>query len=158
MTYFLQRKEARSMGRIMLEAVLILVLIFGYAVPNTMADEMMEKNGRTSGISELLGKGVENPKGEDLGTITDLVAGPGGFLAFAVLSYWVSADMQMRVAVPFGALSCEGQKCILNASRGTFDSAPTFVLEGDLAEEKLAEDIYKYFGLQPYWTEEGTQH
>jgi hypothetical protein len=64
----------------------------------------------------------------------------------------------MRVAVPFSALSCEGQKCILNASRETFDSAPTFVLEGDLAEQKLAEDIYRYFGLQPYWIEEGTEN
>jgi hypothetical protein len=83
------------------------------------------------------------------------VAGPEGHIAFAVVSYWVSVDTQMRVAVPFDALSCEGEKCILNASRETFDSAPTFVLDGDLAEQKLAEDIYRYFGLQPYWTEEG---
>jgi hypothetical protein len=146
------------MGRIMFAAVLILTLVFGYTVPNVMADEMTQKSGKTSEVSELFGKGVKNPKGEDLGTITDLVAGPGGFLAFAVLSYWISADTQMRVAVPFSALSCEGQKCILNASRETFDSAPTFVLEGDLAEQKLAEDIYRYFGLQPYWIEEGTEN
>jgi len=154
---FLQRKEARSMRRIMLAAVLISALIFGYTVPNAMAQEMMEKSGETSEVSKLLGKGVRNPKGEDLGTITDVVTGPEGRIAFAVLSYWVSSDTQMRVAVPFSALSCEGQKCILNASRETFDSAPTFVLEGDLAEQKLAEDIYRYFGVQPYWTEEGTQ-
>ena len=145
------------MRRIMLAAVLILAVIIGYTVPNAMAQEMMEKGGKTSEVSELLGKGVKNPKGEDLGTITYVVVGPEGRVAFAVLSYWVSADMQMRVAVPFSALSCEGEKCILNASRETFDSAPTFVLEGELAEQKLAEDIYRYFGVQPYWTEEGTQ-
>jgi sporulation protein YlmC with PRC-barrel domain len=145
------------MRSIKLAAVLILAVIIGYTVPDAMAHEMMEKSGETSEISELLGKGVKNPKGEDLGTITDVVVGPEGRVAFAVLSYWVSADMQMRVAVPFSALSCEGEKCILNASRETFDSAPTFVLEGELAEQKLAEDIYRYFGVQPYWTEEGTQ-
>jgi sporulation protein YlmC with PRC-barrel domain len=145
------------MRSIMLAAVLILAVIIGYSVPNAVAYEMMGKSGETSEVSELLGKGVKNPKGEDLGTITDVVAGPEGRVAFAVLSYWVSADTQMRVAVPFSALSCEGQKCILNTSRETFDSAPTFVLEGDLAEQKLAEDIYRYFGVQPYWTEEGTE-
>jgi hypothetical protein len=145
------------MGRSTLAVILILALIFGYAVPNVTASGMMEKSGKKSEVSEQLGKGVENRKGEDLGTITDLVAGPEGHIAFAVVSYWISADTQMRVAVPFSALSCEQQKCILNASRETFDSAPTFVLEGDLAEQKLAEDIYRYFGIQPYWTEEGAQ-
>jgi hypothetical protein len=143
------------MRRIMPAVVLIIALIFGYSVPNAMAREMIEKSGETSEASALLGKGVKNPKGEDLGTIIDVVTGPEGHIAFAVLSYWISADTQMRVAVPVGALSCEGKNCILNASRETFDSAPTFVLEGELAEQKLAEDIYRYFGMQPYWTEEG---
>jgi hypothetical protein len=146
------------MRKIILAAILTLALIFGFAVPNVTASGMMEKSGETSEVNELLGKGVKNPKGEDLGTITDLVAGPEGHIAFAVVSYWISADTQMRVAVPFSALSCEGQKCTLNASRETFDSAPTFVLEGDLAEQKLAEDIYRYFGMQPYWTEKGKQN
>ncbi len=145
------------MRRIMPAVMLILALIFGYSVPNAVAYEMMGKSGETSEVSELLGKGVKNPKGEDLGTITDVVVGPEGRVAFAVLSYWVSGDMQMRVAVPFSALSCEGEKCILNASKETFDSAPTFVSEDDLAERKLAEDIYRYFGVQPYWTEEGRE-
>jgi hypothetical protein len=146
------------MGRIMLAVMLILVLIFGYTVAGSMDHEMMEKSGETSEVSELLGKGVKNPKGGDLGTIIDVVAGPEGRIAFAVVGYWISADTQMRVAVPFNALSCEEQDCILNASRETFDSAPTFVLEDELAEQRLAEDIYRYFGLQPYWTEEGTQN
>jgi hypothetical protein len=40
------------------------------------------------------------------------------------------------------------------------DSAPSFVWKEDLApEKKLAEDVYRYFGLQPYWTEEeATEH
>jgi len=144
------------MGRIM-AAVLILALIFGYTGPNAMAQESMEKSGKTSEVSELLGKEVKNPQGEDLGTITDIVAGPEGRVAFAVLSYWVSADTQMRVAVPFGTLSCGEQNCVLNVSKGKLDSAPNFVLEDELIEPRLAEDIYRYFGVQPYWTEGGIQ-
>lgn len=145
------------MRRIMLAVMLTLALIFEYTMPNAMAHEMVEKSGETSEVNELLGKGVKNPKGEDLGTITDVVAGPEGRITFAVLSYWISADTQMRVAVPFDALSCEGQNCVLNNSKETFDSAPTFVFEDELAEQRLAEDIYRYFGLQPYWTGEGTE-
>jgi hypothetical protein len=29
--------------------------------------------------------------------------------------------------------------------------------DDDLIEQKLAEDIYRYFGIQPYWTEEGRE-
>jgi hypothetical protein len=135
------------MNKIVPAVFLILAFIFGYPVPNDMADE-------TSEVSKLLGKRVQNPRGEVLGTIVDVVAGPEGCMAFAILSYWISADTQMRVAVPFGALSCEGQNCILNVNKEMLASAPIFILEDDLAEEKLAEDIYRYFGLQPYWMEE----
>ena len=97
---------------------------------------------------------VKDPQGRDLGTITDIVTGPEGRAAFAVLSYWISDDTQMRVAVPFGALCCEEQNCVLSESKDALESAPTFVSEDDLAEPKMAEDIYRYFGVQPYWTEE----
>ena len=119
-----------------------------------MAHDMMSKSGETS---ELLGTTVKDSQGEDLGTITDVVTGPEGRVAFGVLTYWISDDTQKRVAVPFSTLSWEEQNCILNASKETLDSAPTFVSEDDLIEPKLAEDIYRYFGVQPYWTEEGTQ-
>ncbi len=138
------------MKRIMIATALVLVLVFGYAVAKSMADEMTSKSGETS---ELLGTTVKNPQGEDLGAISEVVKGPEGRIAFAVLTYWISDDTQKRVAVPFSALSCEEQNCVLNGSKDTLDSAPSFVLEKDLAEPGLAEDIYRYFGLQPYWAE-----
>jgi len=150
----LQRKEGRGMRRIMIATALVLVLVFGYAVAKSVAHEMMSKSGETS---DLLGSSVKNPQGEDLGTIADVVTGPEGRVAFAVLSYWISDDTQKRVAVPFSALSCEEQNCVLNANKDALNSAPAFVSGDDLAERKLAEDIYTHFGVQPYWTEEGEQ-
>ena len=142
------------MKKIILIGVLVSALIFGYAAAKSRAHEMMSKSGETS---ELLGATVKNPQGEDLGTITQIVTGPEGRIAFAVLTFWISDDTQKRIAVPSRALSCEEQNCILNASKDTLDSAPTFVSEDDLVERKLAEDIYRYFGVPPYWTEEGMQ-
>ncbi len=145
------------MRKITFAIVLVLALIFGYAVAKSMANEMMSKGGETSKVSKLRGASIRNPQGEDLGTITDVLTGPEGRVAFVVLTYWISDDTQKRVAVPFGAVSCEEQDCVLNASKDALDSAPTFVSEDDLAEPKLAEDIYRYFGLQPYWREEGSE-
>jgi sporulation protein YlmC with PRC-barrel domain len=145
------------MRKIMIATVLVLALILGYGAAKSAALERASKGGETSEVAKLFGKAVKNPQGEDLGRITDVVTGPQGRIAFAVLTYWLSDDTQKRIAVPFGALSCREHDCILNISKNMLDSAPTFALENDLVEPKLAEDIYTYFGLQPYWTEEGIQ-
>jgi hypothetical protein len=144
------------MRKIIVAGTLALVVIFGYAVTESIPYEMMSKIGETSEPRELIGATIKDSQGEDLGAIIEVVIGPEGRIAFAVLSYWISDDTQKRIAVPLGSLSCEEKDCVLNASKETLDSAPTFVSEYDLAERKLAEDIYRYFGLQPYWTEEGT--
>ena len=145
------------MKKITLAIVLVSMLIFGYAVAKSMALGIMSKSGETPEVSQLLGKLVKNSQGEDLGTITNVVTGPEGGVAFVVLRYWISNDTQKRVAVPFGGLSCKKQNCVLNTSKEALNSAPVFVFEEDLAEPKLAEEIYRYFGVQPYWTEEGTE-
>jgi hypothetical protein len=142
------------MRKIMTVMAVVLVLIFGFAVARSMAQEMMEKSG---GSSEPVGAAVRNLKGEDLGTVTDVVMGPEGRVAFAILTYWVSDDTQRRIAVPFGALSCQEQKCVLNASRDKLASEPAYGSEDELNEPKVAGDIYRYFGIQPYWTGEGTE-
>jgi hypothetical protein len=145
------------MRKTMIVTALVLALIFGYAAAKSMAHEMMVKSGEKTEVNKLSGAMVKNLQGKDLGTITDVVTGPQGRIAFAVLTYWLSDDTQKRVAIPFGALFCKEQNCILNTNKNTLDSAPTFALEGDLVEPKLAEDIYRYFGIQPYWTDEGTE-
>ena len=145
------------MKRLMLAVMLVLALIVGYAVTESMAHGAMSKSGEASEVSKLIGTTIKDSRGEDLGTITDIVTGPEGRAAFAVLSYWVSDDTKERVAVPLGALSCEEQNCVLNASKDTLDSAPTFLSEDDLADPQIAGNIYRYFGIPPYWTDEETE-
>jgi len=142
------------MRKIMTVATLVLILGFGFAVARSMARETMEKIGGSSGP---VGAAVKNLKGEDLGTITDVVMGPEGRVAFAILTYWISDDTQRRIAVPLGALSCQEQKCVLNASKDKLASEPAYGSEDELNEPKVAGDVYRYFGIQPYWTEEGTK-
>jgi sporulation protein YlmC with PRC-barrel domain len=124
------------MKKIIIVTAMVLALILGYAVAESMAHEKMSKSTERAEVSKLLGTSIKNLQGEDLGTIADVVTGPEGRVAFAVISYWISDDTQKRIAVPFGALSCEGQNCLLNASKDTLDSAPAFVSE-DLRREPV---------------------
>ena len=145
------------MKRVIFAVALVLALIFGFTVAKSIAGGMMSKSGEACEVSKLIGATIKDPQGEDLGVITDVLAGPERRVAFAVVSYWISDDTQKRVAVPIGALSCEEQNCILNGSKDTLDSAPTFFPEDDLVEPKMAGDIYRYFAIPPYWTEEGSK-
>jgi hypothetical protein len=146
------------MTRIMVATALVLALIFAYAVARSMADEMMPRSTEISEMENLLGATVMGSQGEDLGVIIDFVKDSNDRTAFAILAYGdheTYGDFGRQVAIPFGALFCVERDCFLNASKDRLDAAPTFVWKDDLApEKKLAEDVYRHFGMQPYWTEE----
>jgi hypothetical protein len=144
------------MKKIMVAVALVFVFVFGYAVAKSMANDMTSGSSGASDVSKLIGKTVQNFQGDDLGTISEFVKGPEGRIAFAMLSYWVSDNTRKMIAVPIGALSCGEQNCVLNACRETVRTTPTFASMDDLGKRRTAVDIYLYFGVQPYWTEEGT--
>lgn len=60
------------------------------------------------------------------------------------------------VAVPFNALTYDRNGrdpvVVVDMSREGFQSAPKLA-ETDLTDRQRAEEVYKYFGQQPYWTE-----
>jgi hypothetical protein len=122
-----------------------------------MAGEMMSRSAGTSDINNLLGASVKNPQGEFLGIITDFVKEPDGRVTFAILNFGKYEDYGeggRMVAVPFGTLFCAAHDCTLDSSYDKMASAPVFISKDELTERKLAEDVYRYFGVQPYWTEE----
>jgi len=136
---------------------LVLTIIFVYSVAKSMEDHLTPVSEGTSNVSTLVGKTVKNFQGDDLGTISEFVKGPEGRIAFAMLSYRATDNARKIIAVPIGALSCGEQNCVLNASRETVGTTPPFVSMDDLAKTRTAVNIYLYFGIQPYWTEEVIQ-
>ena len=145
------------MKKIAVVAVLVFMFAFGYEAAKSMEDRMTPLSGGTSDVSSLIGKTVKNFQGDDLGTISEFVKGPEGRTAFVILNYRVTDNTRKKIAVPIGALSCGKQNCLLNASRETVGTTPPFVSTDDLAKTRTAVNIYLYFGVQPYWTEEATQ-
>lgn len=144
------------MRKLLFIFLLILVFSFGYILNNTYAAEKMTKGwDRPYWVSSLVETPVKNTQGEYLGRIDDFIIDNGG-ISFAILVYGGFLRIgEKSVAIPFNALSLgdKGRYFVLDISRERLESAPTFSMITDLANRKWAEDVYKYFGQQPYWTE-----
>jgi hypothetical protein len=50
-----------------------------------------------------------------------------------------------------------GHAFVLNTTQEQLATAPSFNKLADMKNLRYAEDVYKHFGQQPYWTEEGIQ-
>jgi len=141
------------MRRMILISVMVLALVLVYAAGETMACGMKDK----SRVSKLLGTVVKGPDGGDVAVITDFMKDRVSRAAFFILAYGASDDYGLgsrMIAVPTNLLSCGEQECVLNIAKERLDSAPVFTSKEDFTEQKTAEDVYRYFGLQPYWTDE----
>ena len=127
------------------------IIAFGYTAAKSMEDHLTPVSEGISDFNTLIGKTVKNFQGDDLGIISEFVKGPEGRLAFAMLNYRGTDNARKIIAVPISALFCSEQNCVLNASRETVRTTPTFVSKDDLAQTRTAVDIYLSFGVRPYW-------
>ena len=110
--------------------------------------ELCESNG-------LMGAEVRLPNGEEAGRINDFVIDSSdGRIAFLVL-YDVPGRETSLIAVPFSTLSISGENSFaLNTTRERLAIAFDFDASADLNNPRWAGDVYRYFGVQPYWTEQ----
>jgi len=106
---------------------------------------------RAYALSDIKGSQVKNMQGEDLGTLDDFVIDTDGRVGFAILSH---ADK--LVAVPFDAITYDQseKRLSLNMSKERIESAPAFDKTTDLSRPAWTDEIYRYYGVQPYWGEE----
>ncbi len=120
-----------------------------YAVP---AGPMASSSFTTYEVNNLVGTRVRNPAGDMLGTITDFVIDSKGHVVFGILTRDVLSEY---IAIPFSALSLKPEEnvFVLNITPDELESAPAFSQKAAM-DSRWTEDVYRYFGQQPYWTEE----
>ncbi len=108
--------------------------------------------------SKLEGAQVQTPRREEVARINDFVIdSSNGHVAFLVLSH-VTGRPGTEVAVPLSVLSERGVNFfVLNMTKAKLEVAPSFNRREDMSNLRYAENVYKYFGQHPYWTEEGTR-
>ena len=138
--------------RTMLAIALASVLIFGYGVVSSMADEMMQNSAGTPDFHKLSGASVD-VQGKMVGKITDLLS-EDGVVTFAVVdfgNYRKSGKGEGMIAVPFGILSCASQGCTVYSSYENLETSPVYIAELIGSKQPEVAYIYSYFGLEPYW-------
>jgi len=146
------------MRRRALILAIISILSLGAFMPSLHAQKMMTKGWNACEVSQLLRYVVVNRNGNFLGRIEDFVTDFDGRIVFAIISKpGVLGIRGKPVAVPFEALSLANKKneFVLDISWEKLESLPDFDKRADLGNLAWAADTYRYFGVQPSWTEGG---
>ncbi|MFB3884220.1 MAG: PRC-barrel domain-containing protein [Thermodesulfobacteriota bacterium] len=135
------------------------ILVLGLMVAPLYASEPASRGwNRAYQTSEIIGSWVMNHEGRYLGKVQDLVVDAEGRIIFAIVGYW-PWDWRIindnSVAVPFNDLTYDRSGktpvAIADITWEKFQSAPKFA-KSELTDRQRAEEVYRYFGQQPYWT------
>jgi len=109
--------------------------------------------------SRIIGADVHDRNGRKFGEIKDLVIDPQvpGRIIFAVVRPDHSMVAKDRfIAIPFSALSRrDSEHYVLNMDRDMIRRAPSFDEDHwpNLADRTWSDEVYRFFGQVPYWTE-----
>lgn len=109
--------------------------------------------------STFIGADVENPKGEHLGDIKDVVIDRAtGRIAYAVVSFGGFLGLGDKLfAVPWGAFSQSATNkdtFILAVDKDRLKNAPGFDQNNwpQMASREWVSSLYTYYNVPPYWT------
>ncbi|HEY7862632.1 MAG TPA: PRC-barrel domain-containing protein [Thermoanaerobaculia bacterium] len=112
---------------------------------------------RTLSSSSLVGDGVRNPAGENLGEIKDLMIDlPTGRVAYTVLDFGGVLGFGNKLfAVPWSAFRLDEQKheFILDVPKDVLKGAPGFDKDNwpDMTDREWGRRVHEYYGQKVYW-------
>jgi hypothetical protein len=135
------------------------VLSLGLAADSHAGSSMVQSGFTEYDSTKLVGSIVRTLEGDELGRISDLEIDSQGHVVLALILQNGFDDFSGRlVAVPFSALTISEAKSQqiqvgLNVAKEDFYTAPSFDSK-DLDNPQWVTGLYRFFGQQPYWTEE----
>lgn len=127
-----------------------------YGVAPYWKESALNPGFQVYSYTRSLGAEAQFAQGGRAGRIYDLVLDhPDGHVNYALLSD-IPGREEAMVAVPFSAFSRENDRMFaLNFTGDRLASAPSFDESRDLNSRAYADSVYRHFGIQPYWTEDG---
>jgi sporulation protein YlmC with PRC-barrel domain len=130
---------------------------FGNNQPQEEEMKSVHAQPQVLSASTLKGDKVRNSAGEDLGKIEEFMIDlETGRLAYAVLSFGGFLGVGNKLfAVPFQAMTLDTDKheFVLNVDKTLLKNAPGFDKDRwpDMADRAWGSQVYKYYGIDPYW-------
>lgn len=101
-------------------------------------------------FTTLLGASVESKEGDHIAHIDDFIINTDGHVVYVVFADVGGMESKM-VAVPLGTLSRKSEHLFaLHTTKEQLFAAPAFDWS-DVNSMRYAGDIYRYYGLVPYW-------
>jgi len=131
----------------------------GFVGPVARGDDKspLRHSFRTQKASDLIGKAVENTRGERLGEVQDLaIDAQLGRVAYAVLSFGGFLGMGEKwFAVPTGALTLpeDGKHFVLAVEKDRLKNASGFEKDRwpKMEDTTWGTGIHEFYGTEPYW-------
>ena len=142
------------MKKIMMLIMAMTAIALVYMSASALAEGMMGKSHED--VNLWIGKAVMNTQGDKLGNVKDFVRDSDGKISFAVVSHGGFLGIgERQTAVPYSALTFNKEKqyftCDISADQ--FVNAPEIKDEARLQDRSFAEEVNRYFGEHPPWTE-----
>jgi hypothetical protein len=119
-------------------------------------DTKLANSGITSS-HKLVGHRVENPQGENLGKVEDvMIDTEEGRVAYAVISFGGFMGVGNKLfAFPWSALHLRGKepKVILDITKEALETAPGFPKDKwpDMNDRVWGASVHSYYKTEPYW-------
>lgn len=137
--------------------------VFGFAgkIASAKDKSPSKQTFRIQKASDLIGKPVENSRGERLGEVQDLaIAGERGRVAYAVLSFGGFLGVGEKwFAIPTAALTLpdDCENFVLAVEKDRLKNASGFDKDRwpKMDDAGWGIGVHEYYGLQPYWMSEG---
>jgi hypothetical protein len=153
------KEEVEKMNKGLAIFAVVLIFSFGFAANSHAGDSRVQIGFGEYDVKNLLGSMVTTLEGEELGRNLDLEITSQGHVAFTLIAQNGFAEFPGRlVAVPFSVLTIAETKSqpilvVLNVDKDKFYTAPSFDTKY-LDNPQWAVGLYRFFGQQPFWTEE----
>jgi hypothetical protein len=122
---------------------------------NESYDETAEPKAFTN-TSGWIGKEVKTQQGEKVGTVEDIIRDNEGNISLAVISHGGFLGVGgENVAIPYSLLTFNEKEgyFVADLTEDQLVDAPLVEDEAKVNDRGFTEEVYRYFGERPYWTE-----
>jgi hypothetical protein len=157
-------KEGIKMKKLFALIAVGSLLSFGLLMDSKAMESMAPRGGTASEVTGLVGTQVQTTEGDVVGSISEFIFDTEGRAVFAIVyqGAYQDFDVSRYVALPFSLLSVREMDpahlaVVFNGEKERIFAASAYDRKTEMSWSDWGQDVYRYYGLQPYWTMEESE-